>query len=840
MAGYRLDPERFPAEMLVDALRAALADGDPGAAVVVAEPGSGKTTRLPLALLDEPWCNKIVLTAPRRVAASAAAERLASTLGETVGDTVGIRMRDLTRVGAHTRLEVVTEGVLVRMLQRDPAIEDVSVVVLDEVHERSLDVDLALALTGAARRLFRPDLRIVAMSATLDDARTATALAAGSAPPVLRSPGRTFPIEVSHEAPAPGRLYEDAARLALGSTADGDVLVFVPGAAEIRRVSRALGRLGATGRSRVLPLHGSGSPTEHRAALTAAGGEPRIVVATSIAQTSLTIPGVRTVVDTGQVRRSVFDQRTGMARLVTVPVSRATADQRAGRAGREAPGRCIRLWSATEHSRRAAHDDAEIRGADLEPLVLAIAAWGSTDPGDLPWIDPPPPDAWDLAVSGLRALGALDDAGRVTEHGRLLAGLPLPPRVAHLLGIARAGGPEALRRAAALATVLTRPELLGTDGDGERSLEHTVERLSGARAPSRAIRAVDELVETVTDGHRSERAVNAPPMADRASIGGLLSLVHPERIAAREGSDAGRYRLASGGIATMADDAPERGAAVIVVADLDGDRRNGRIWSSLVVSADEISALHRDAITSERSAALEGDAIDGVVRVVERLRLGAAVLTSREVPPRPDEIRSVLLDALDAATVARLSESPTVASLIARVEAVRRVRPADWPPMDAASLVSTVDEWLVPGLSPCPARAPLRSIPVVELLRDRVGRHRLRDLDRLAPESIRLPSGLDHRIDWAHEAGPTLTARVQELFGTVDSPRVVDGAVALRLELTSPAGRPAAVTDDLRRFWTTGYPQVRAELRGRYPKHPWPEDPVSAPATARTKPRPTR
>ena len=811
-----VDPEplRYPADALAERVRGALRDF--GSVVVAAPPGTGKTTRLPLLILDSAGTDRLIVTEPRRVATRAAASRMAATLGERVGDTVGYRMRDETKVSARTRIEVVTEGVFLRMLQHDPGLDGVSTVLFDEVHERSLDIDLSLTLAVNARAILRPDLRLVAMSATLDSDRFATLLNS----PVVATEDRIFPIDVS-ERPTliadiavgvVGELHDligptVVTKPASGSDNLGDILVFLPGSGEIRAVERLLGRR-PLGPDVVVHTLTGATPTADVSDVLESDrhGRRKVILATSVAQTSITIRGVRTVIDSGLTRRSSFDPRTGLSRLVTERSTKATARQRAGRAGREAPGTVVRLWSATEFERSPDDDVAEIVDADLADVVLQLAVWGVTDSAELAWIDPPPPDHWSAAVQLLQLLGALDPVGKPTERGMELARLPLPARVGTLLLAAADTGDEAtMERAVNLASELV----------GGSSTPGRLRRLVGHRAPSASLRAA------------------------KRSAGQLAALTFPERIAGRVGEDAGRYQLASGAIAVMSDGDPLRGTPVIVVLEIDGDRRSGRIFRSIAVTADEV--LELGMTTSKRRVSRRLPS--GRIETIESVCLGKAVLATKPTTPTADDIVDAVLAGLD---VEALLRAGSTAAIRARVEFLRGIDPTpssdgsaveQWPDWSIPSLVAAAPDWLGPALRGQDAKDPMRGIDVASLLLAQLGPVRRRQLDVGAPSSVPIPTGRSVAVDYLDPGGPTIEAKLQEFFGVGAGPRIASGRVAVRLVLLSPAGRPAAVTSDLAAFWASGYAAVRADLRGRYPRHPWPDDPAAAVPTIRAKPR---
>ncbi len=797
-----LDPQRFPADGLVNDVRARL-DSD-GAVVVVAPPGTGKTTRLPLHLTEPGTLDRLIITEPRRVATRAAAERMALTLGEPVGETVGYRMRDETKVSARTRIEVVTEGVFLRMLQNDPGLEGVSTVLFDEVHERSLDIDLSLTLAAHAKSLLRPELRLIAMSATLESERFAELLGAS----VVATESRTFPLHVREKPTLIAHLADGVVDELQLVSSPGDVLVFLPGTGEIRAVQRVLRRRPLRDGVVVHTLTGSTAPDDVALALRPDPyGRQKVILATAVAQTSITIPGVRTVVDSGLTRRSSFDPRTGLSRLVTERTTKATARQRAGRAGREAPGVVIRMWSGADFERSPDDDVPEIADADLTDTVLQVSVWGVTDPAELRWVDEPPLEHWNAGVETLQQLRALDGDRKPTKLGTALAGLPVPARVGALLVEAAGSGDEAtFDRAIALAS-----ELVG-----------------GTATPARLRR----LIARSGGGLRRSGSEGRP-----RSTGQLAAVAFPERIAARVGDDAGRYQLVSGVVATMSDEDPLRGSELVVALEIDGDRRAGRIFRAVPVTVQEVLDLGVSTETIRVPRRLPS----GRIETVEHLRMGSAVLSVRVVAPTEEDVVTAVLADLDFDAV--LNAGP-VAVLRARIAFLRASDPDGsqdvddlWPDWSVPTLAVTAEHWLGPALAGRDPKNPMRGLDIDALLRTQLS-HRLRQrLDLEAPVHVAIPSGRAVSVDYLDAGGPTIEAKLQEFFGASTGPRIAKGRVAVRLVLLSPAGRPAAVIADLSAFWKSGYAAVRSDLRGRYPRHPWPEDPESAVATAKAKPR---
>ena len=817
------DAARFPVDSITDEVLAALLERL--AVVVIAPPGAGKTTRLPLAVLDAPFAQTgtVILTQPRRLASRMAAERLASTVGKRVGDIVGLRTGEETKVSARTKLTVMTEGVLVRMLQSDATLDGVSTVLFDEVHERSLDVDLAMALLRDVRASVRPDLRVGLLSATLDGA----AMAAVFDGPVLRSDGRAFPVERRWEPVLVAEMADATAAIAsreLGHMAGaGTVLVFVPGRGEMSALIRALDRRRHDA-SVIVGLHGGSSRSDTNDALAPLqAGERRLVIATNVAQTSLTLPDVRVVIDQGLARRSVTDPQTGLTRLAVERVSQSTATQRAGRAGRTAPGRAIALWSEAENRSLAVFDRPEIERSNLTDLVLASLRWGARTIDSLSWVTKPAGAAWDGAVGALSSLDAVDDTGRLTELGHRMAAIPVSAPLARLVLGASALPLTSRFEAIALVAILAtdRRATATVLADETRSL---AERLAspgsdGSKRPDEAERLARRLLQLVP---------TTPVGTTASSVAGLVSLAMPKRLAARSTTNAGRYCFADGLEAVMGDEDPARGAEVIVALQVDADRRKGRIFSALAVDPGEVVELHGAKIATHVTCAVVGDALDGEIIATSEERLGAAVIRRRQHRPTPTETADAVLAALDLSTLDRWLAGSAFGAVRPRVAFLHR-RDAElstWPDLSPEALLASADSWLRSLLVGAPVRRPLRSVSPDDALAVLVSRQQWQLLERRAPSHVRLPTTRNVAVDYDADAGPTVRGKLQEFFGTKESP-TVDG-ISCVVELLTPAGRPAAITNDLARFWDVGYPHVRAEMRGRYPRHDWPADPLAA------------
>jgi ATP-dependent helicase HrpB len=810
---------------------------DPGAAVLVAPPGTGKTTLAPLFLGGA--AGRVVVAEPRRVAARAAARRMAELLGEPVGRRVGYTVRGDRQVSRDTVVEVVTTGVLVRRLHRDPELPGTAVVILDECHERHLDTDLALAFLIEVRAALRPDLRLLAMSATADAGRLAGLLSA----PVVSARARLFPVDVRWVPPAqavapPHGLWVDpklldhvaaTVRRALDE-GDGDVLTFLPGAREIETVAGRLRGIGAD----VVPLHGRQSGSTQDSALRP-GPRRRVVLATAVAESSLTVPGVRAVVDAGLSRVPRMDYARGLGGLVTVPVSRAAAAQRAGRAGREAPGRVYRCWSEAQHDRLPAQPEAEIAAADLTGFALDLALWGHPDGAGLSLPDRPPAGALQTAMGTLRDIGATDAEGRVTARGRALAGAGLHPRLARALldGAPQVGS----RRAAEIVAILADDRAVGddliaawrrlrTDRDGAWRSE--VGRLTAAatRSPTGDPEAPDPAEAPAGPQAGSAR------VPDDLAAGLVVGLAYPERIARAREPGGRAYLMAGGTAAEIAAGSGLAGSPWLAVAD--ADRAPGARTARLRVAVPIDEATARAAAATLHATATEIGWVDGdvVARTVERL--GAITLAVRRLE-NPDRglIRAALRDGLRTAGLGLLTWTRGATELRERMAFARLALGDPWPAVDDDALRN--GDWL--DLGSARRRADLAKLDVASALRRLLPWSVAGRLDEVAPERLPVPSGSRVRVDYSDPAAPVLAVKVQEAFGWRDAPRLADGRVPVLLHLLSPAGRPVAVTRDLASFWADGYRQVRSELRGRYPRHPWPEDPTTAAPTRRTNPR---
>ena len=821
-----MSAESYADHPLAVALRAALAGHRD--AVLQAAPGAGKSTLVPLALLAEPWMRqrRLLLLEPRRVAARAVAQRMAWLLQEPVGATVGYRMRLDTRVSRATRIEVITEGVLARMLQEDPELPGVGCVIFDEFHERSLQADTGLALCIDARTQLAASFRLLVMSATLEGARVAALL--GDAP-IVAVPGRQFPVDINYvgrglpllpgSGESPERLVAQTVRRALAETA-GDLLVFLPGAGEIRRVQGLLGDLAAPG-LQILALYGDLAAQEQDAAL--AGHQPglrRIVLATNIAETSVTIPGVTVVVDSGLVRRSRFDPATGMSRLELMRISRASAEQRAGRAGRTQPGVCYRLWSEGAHASLAAHTTPEIAEADLAPLALELAQWGAVDVQALKWLDAPAAPLLQQARELLQRLSALDAKGSITAMGRRMAALPVHPRLAHMLLAAGA-------QAAELAALLSDRDLLrGAGAARDADLRSRLDMLRGERGGGDADRGALERVR------RSAAQLRrlAPASGDDATPGSLLALAFPDRVAQRRGASGGRYLLSNGRGAAFAGQAGLAAQEYLVAVQLDDHDREARIDLAAPITRAEIEARFAAQIVDEEQVSWDPRTAAVLARRLRRFE--ALVLDDHPLPQIPAQLAaSAMLGGIRQLGIEALPWDRDTRNLQARLEFVRHLEPAplpDWPASDAAALAGDLEHWLAPWLEGITRREHLARLPLREALLARLDAAQRRALDELAPRELAVPSGSRIRIDYVDDNAPCIEVRLQEVFGLAATPRIGGNRVPVTLKLLSPAQRPVQITRDLAGFWRSSYVEVRKEMRGRYPRHHWPEDPMQA------------
>jgi ATP-dependent helicase HrpB len=796
-------------------------------AVLVAPPGAGKTTRVPLALLDEPWVDgrKLIILEPRRLAARAAADRMARTLGEAVGETVGLRVRLGSKIGRRTRIEVVTEGVFARMILDDPTLDGVAGILFDEFHERSLDADLGLALALDAQGGLREDLRLLVMSATLDGARVAKLLGNAS---VIQSEGRAFPVETRYLGRDPNRRIEeqvtDAVLRALRAET-GSILIFLPGQGEIRRVDTLLRERIADPMVDLAPLYGALDRAEQDLAVSPAKpGRRKVVLATSIAETSLTIEGVRVVVDSGLARIPVYEPDIGLTRLETVRVSRAAADQRRGRAGRTEPGICYRLWEEAATGALEPFARPEILSADLAPLLLDCAAWGVTDPTALSFLDPPPAPALKEARALLRQLLALDEDGRITETGRHLRDLPLPPRLARM--VLSAGEAGQARDAAEISAVLVER---GLGGDAVDLFER-IERFRRDRSR----RAED--MRRMAEGWARGVPKASDPGPER-SAGAILALAYPDRLAKGRGKP-GEYLMANGRGANLQPHERLAKEPFLAIAEIAGGAASARILAAAAIGLDEIEALLEDEIERRDEVVFDRQAKALRARAVRRY--GALILGERPLPvPATEESARALAAGLVSLGLSALPWSKSLAQWRDRVMFLRKAEGNEWPDLSDEALGATAEEWLAPHLVGKASLGETGPDLLSEAVRSLLPWNLQRRLDTEAPTHVEVPTGSQIPVDYGAEEGPVLAVRVQELFGLDKHPTLAGGRVPLILHLLSPAQRPIQITRDLPGFWRGSWAAVRADMRGQYPKHPWPEDPIAAPPTRRAKPRGT-
>ncbi|MEO7073008.1 MAG: ATP-dependent helicase HrpB [Rhodanobacter sp.] len=812
--------------------------------VLEAPPGAGKTTQVPLALLDAPWLagGKIVMLEPRRIAARAAAQFMARQRGEVVGQTIGYRIRFESRVGSATRIEVVTEGILTRLLQDDPELAGIGAIIFDEFHERHLAGDLGAALALDVQSTLRPDLRLLVMSATLDGERVAQWLDA----PRLSSPGRSFPVRIEYPAARVQEPMEQhVARVTRQALQEnpGDVLVFLPGRREITRVQGLLARTLAQADVEVLPLHGDLPLAAQQAALAAADadGPRRVVLSTNVAESSVTLPGIRAVVDAGLAREPRFDPNSGFSRLQTVAIAQASADQRAGRAGRVATGTAYRLWP--QGKRLDTSRSAEIIHADLSTLALELAGWGvrADDASALRWLDPPPPGALAQACALLVALDALDATGRITAPGRRMLELGTHPRLA----AAALRAPVAVRALVAdlLALMEGRSPLRGTDArnDDFRARVSALHAWRDRRGPSLrgdVDTAALAAIEQSSRGWRRRLDVHtaASGMPDPCTVGELLLHAFPDRVARRDDNNPLRYTLANGRGARLHEDTALAGEPWLLALDLQLDARDSLIRAATPLDP---RVLERDCAGQFQSVRTLGwNDERGAVEAFVESRYAAIVLARRSVPVHAGDAVPAMLAAVRANGLGILPWSDAAVRLRARMQALRAWMPQlELPDVGDAALLSALESWLAPHLVQTHRLAALDPGVLAQALAVRLDYAQRLALDTHAPESLLVPSGQRHRLAYADDQSPVLAVKLQELFGLADTPRVGGGSIAVTLHLLSPGGRPIQVTQDLKGFWERTYPEVRKELKGRYPRHPWPDDPWSATPTHRAKPR---
>jgi ATP-dependent helicase HrpB len=794
--------------------------------ILSASPGAGKTTRVPLALLEHPVvrARRILMLEPRRLAAQRAAEYMASLQNERAGESIGYRIRGTSRVSRSTRVEVLTEGILTRMIQETPDLPDVAVIIFDEFHERSIHADLGLALALDVQANLRPDLRIVIMSATLDGVGLRRILPNA---PVVDSPGRQYPIETVYASFAPSGPFEKSiaqtVARALEET-EGDLLVFLPGRRELRRTRDVLLDMRLPPEVHIHLLHGEADPQAQRGALMPAPvGQRKIILSTSVAETSVTIDGVRVVIDSGLARVPRFDPRRGMSGLDTVPVSVATADQRRGRAGRQSPGVCYRLWTEQEQGKLEPYPVPEIRSTDLASLVLELARWGSADTSGLRLIDPPPESHFAQALDLLHALGALDGNGRLSSHGRMMAELPIHPRLAHM--VLSAGEFGLGSDACTVAALLDGPPLPSGRVGGDVDLTHLVHALDNQQSSDRTARVVIR-----SEANRLRRMINsesAPPSHE--SPGLLLALAYPDRIARRRGDSGRRYLLAGGTGAVLPEWSLLSRHEFLAVAEVDNAGVEARILLAAPITIDAVRQVSGNRIETEDQVHWDSRNSTVVARRVERL--GAVVLTEHATPLTGEAVILAMVEGIRELGINALPWDKSAGSFRSRCEWLRQSGRAgvDWPDLSDQALMSSLGNWLAPFLNGITRQEHLAALDLTRILSALFSHSQRQLLDRLAPVSLLTPSGSRVTLQYGNSPQPVMPVRLQEMFGQTDSPTVGGGSINVLLHLLSPAGRPLAVTSDLRSFWANAYTEVRKQMRGRYPKHRWPENPLDAP-----------
>ena len=807
-------------------------------AVLVAPPGSGKTTRIPLALLQENWLKgqRILLLEPRRLAARTAARYMAQLLGERVGQTVGYRVKLDTCVGAGTRIEVITEGVLTRMLQSDQGLAGVGLIIFDEFHERSIHADLGLALALEMQAVLRDDLRLLVMSATL--AAEAVAGLLGDAP-LIYGQGQLFPVETQYLAKRTDESAEAAVVRAVGNALAGDagdILVFLPGVAEIRRVQTALADSGMAGQVEIAPLYGAlPIAAQDAAILPGSVGRRKVVLATSIAETSLTVEGIRTVVDSGLMRVPRYSPRTGLTSLETIRVSRSAADQRRGRAGRLGPGTCYRLWTKQEDAYLEANTTPEILAADLTPLVLELAVWGVTEPAQLQWLDRPPEPACLQARQLLAKLGALTPTGKITPQGRRLAESGLQPRLAHMVLEGQALGLGAV--ACELAAILSERDFVNSaDVDLRLRLEY-LQTVAGANGHAAAGREYDHVlgrrIKQESDRLKQEFGLSGSAAVNSAACGLLLAFAYPDRIGQQRGR--GKFLLENGRGAILADTQPLAQAAYLVAASLDGQGSESRMFLAAPVELEQLRSHFSRQIVCETCIAWDENVKAVRARVQERL--GALLLKDSPCfEPSPQAVTAALLDGVAREGLAILPWTKAARQLRERLAFAHYWEPG-WPDVSDTALLTTLDSWLGPYVAGMTSQADLGQLKLAAILENLLTWEQRRWLEEYAPTHLLVPSQQRILIDYSQPACPVLAVRLQEMFGLQETPCIARGKVRLTLKLLSPAQRPVQVTQDLASFWRTTYFEVKKDLMGRYPKHYWPDNPLAAIPTNRVRPR---
>ncbi|MGE3940040.1 MAG: ATP-dependent helicase HrpB [Nitrospirales bacterium] len=836
-----IDPTSLPIAAILPQLQDVLSRHP--IVLLSAEPGAGKTTQVPLALRKEPWLGhkKIIMLEPRRLAARAAARRMSWLLDKPVGLTVGYRTRLDTKVSSTTRVEVVTEGILTRMLQHDPSLNEYGLVIFDEFHERSLQADLGLALTLQTQSLFRKDLRVLVMSATLDTRTLAQQL---QPVPVVTCEGKMFPVETRYLGPLEQRNFSTQLTKAIHRlllTEPGNLLVFLPGAGKIRRLEQQLSSLSLPPQTLIVPLYGDLSPqAQDQAILPPPPGWRKIVLSTNIAESSLTIEGIRIVLDTGLMRVPRFDPRSGMSRLATVNISQASAEQRRGRAGRNEPGLCVRCWAEGTHRTLADRTPPEILQTDLTSVALELAVWGIRDAVELSWLDPPPAGALTQARQLLRFLGAIDGDGRVTEQGRKMSELPIHPRLAHMV----LQGPTMKLGALAcdLAAVLSEQDFLkGTTAQSQTDLRSRMEvynRQVGRNTGSGVLQRIRQTSQAwqrdlglIAQPHKRK---HHPPDA----IGMLLALAYPDRIAQRQTDGSRRYKMANGRLTRFHQPDPLEHDEYLVIADLDGIQPVSRIYLAAPIHRDDLFK-HFSDLLQKKEVVIWNESTQSVL-ASQQLCLGELILEETRLhKPNIELVMTALLHGIRTHGISSLPWSKNQRNWQNRVQFLHRVMQpkAGWPDVTNDNLLNTLETWLAPYLAGLSSLSQVKRVDLTWPLQALLSPDQRRSLDILAPTHLPVPTGSYIALDYESGELPILAVRLQELFGMTETPRVANGQVPVLIHLLSPARRPVQVTQDLKSFWKTGYVEVRKELKGRYPKHFWPDDPLQAPPTRGIKKR---
>lgn len=800
--------------------------------VLQAPPGAGKTTCVPLALLDTPWLEgqKLIMLEPRRLAARAAARFMAQSLGEKVGETVGYRVRMDSRVGPNTRIEVVTEGVLTRLMQQDPELTGVGLVIFDEFHERSLQADLGLALCLESQAALRDDLKLLVMSATLDGEAVASLM---DNAPVVTSEGRCFPVGIEYMTSKAQTRRDDLVSNVVAAVKKvleedyGSVLVFLSGAREINNVAQQLATYASGDEVVIAPLYG-GLPQDQQdtAIAPAPKGKRKIVLATNIAETSLTIEGIRIVIDSGFMREPRFDPGSGMTRLETVFIPNASAEQRAGRAGRIEPGRCIRLWCEGRHLIPFAA--AEIEAADLAPLALELAQWGVKTPDELAWLTPPPKGPYAQAIELLQRLGAVDVSGCITKHGRQMASLPMHPRLAHMVLKGKEAGAGSL--ACDVASLLSERDILPRMSDDGVDIYARVRLLKQRQA-----RGSIKRVQQSANRWRQQLGIEQSNNDETTMLGVLLAWAYPDRIGQARASRSQQFRLSNGRGARLPDNDPLIGADYLVAAELDGADSSARIFLATTVEHDALREYFESEL--EHIDVLQWDAKKACVIAARQTRLGALVLDERPAAsPDSNQMTAAMLDGVREMGLESLPWDKVSRNWCQRVQFLHELDSAQWPDVSEAALLALLDVWLGPFLNGMTRKDHLQKLDLLAALQALLPWDQQRQLDEMAPSHLVVPTGSRIALDYSNSP-PVLAVRIQEVFGLAETPRIAGGRVTLLLHLLSPARRPMQVTQDLAGFWQGSYAEVKKDMKGRYPKHYWPDDPLQAEPTRRAKPR---